>query len=169
MPEADQAAAGYWYIRGDGPAPTPVSLLDALRRYRGAERRIRRRTCTAMGMNETDVLAVRHLLAAQREGRVVTGKDLARHLEISSASTTVLVDRLVRSGHAQRSRHPIDRRAIVVSATPASDRDVRAALGPLHYAMLAIAQSLPPEELRSVQTFLERMLAVVDAADHDRR
>jgi DNA-binding MarR family transcriptional regulator len=164
MPEADQAAGGYWYALGDDTAPTPVSVLNALRRYRTAEQEMRRRTRTSMGMGETDLLAVRYLLGAQRTGRVVTAKDLAHHLEISSASTTVLIDRLVRSGHVQRDRHPTDRRAVVVVATPDSDREVRATFGRLHEAMLEIVGSLEGEELRAVHAFLERMRAVVDDA-----
>jgi DNA-binding MarR family transcriptional regulator len=164
MPEADQAAAGYWYTLSDGPAPTPVSVLDALRRYRTAEHEMRRRTRASMGMGETDLVAVRHLLGAQRAGRVVTAKDLARALEISSASTTVLIDRLVRSGHVRRDRHPTDRRAVVVVATADSDSEVRATFGCMHDAMLDIAASLAPEELRTVHAFLERMQAIVDAA-----
>jgi DNA-binding MarR family transcriptional regulator len=164
MPEADQAAGGYWYTLDEDAAPTPVSVLNALRRYRSAEQEMRRRTRSAMGMGETDLIAVRYLLGAQRVGRVVTAKDLAQHLEISSASTTVLIDRLVRSGHVTRDRHPSDRRAVVVHATVGSDREVRATFGRMHDAMLDIAASLDPDELRAVRAFLERMRAAVDEA-----
>jgi len=164
MPEADQAAGGYWYTLSDDPAPTPVAVLHALRRYRAAEQEMRRRTRASMGMGETDLVAVRYLLGAQRTDRVVTAKDLARHLEISSASTTVLIDRLVRSGHVQRDRHPTDRRAVVVRATPSSDGEVRATFGRMHEAMLEVVGALDDAELRTVHAFLERIRDVVDEA-----
>jgi DNA-binding MarR family transcriptional regulator len=164
MPEADQAAGGYWYSVSDEPAPTPVSVLNALRRYRAAEQEMRRRTRFAMGMGETDLVAVRYLLGAQRTDRVVTAKELAQHLEISSASTTVLIDRLERSGHVRRERHPTDRRAVIVTATSGSDREVRSTFGRMHDAMLDVVRGLDDEELRVVQTFLERMCDVVDEA-----
>jgi DNA-binding MarR family transcriptional regulator len=162
-PEADQAA-GFWYASLDAAGPSPVEVLDALRRYRAAEQAMRRRTRAWMGMGETDLVAVRYLLDAQRTEHVVTAKDLARHLEISSASTTVLVDRLIRSGHVVRSEHPTDRRAIVVTATPSAEREVRATLGRMHRGMMEAAEDLDPEERAVVLAFLERMRLVVDGA-----
>jgi DNA-binding MarR family transcriptional regulator len=160
--EAHQEARGFWYDRAVDAAPGPVDVLNALRRYRVAEQSLRRRTRTAMAMNETDLLAVRHLIEAGQTGRLVTAKDLAHHLEISSASTTVLIDRLVRRGHARRDPHPADRRAVVVIATPSAEREVRERLGRLHTEMLAVAAGLGPAEARTVWEFLSRVRAVVD-------
>jgi DNA-binding MarR family transcriptional regulator len=165
-PEADQAA-GFWYASMDASGPSPVEVLNALRRYRAAEQAMRRRTRAWMGMGETDLVAVRYLLDAQRGARLVTAKDLARHLEISSASTTVLVDRLVRSGHVERSEHPSDRRAVVVTATPSAEREVRATLGRMHRGMIEAVEDLDVEERAIVFAFLERMRLVVDAAGPD--
>jgi DNA-binding MarR family transcriptional regulator len=164
---AGQEGRGFWYPRdpesADPPrTPAPVEVLDALRLYRAAERAMSRRTRRSMGMGESDLLAVRYLLEAQQAGGTVTAKDLARRLGISSASTTVLVDRLVRSGHARREAHPTDRRAVVVIATPESARDVRAALGDVHREMLDVAETLGPEELRAVLAFLDAMRRVMD-------
>lgn len=164
MPEADQGAAGYWYASASTEGPTAVDVLNALRRYRVAEHAMRRRTRVAMGMGETDLLAVHHLLEAQHAGQVVTAKDLARHLDISSASTSVLLDRLVRSGHVMREGHPSDRRMVVVVATARADREVRATLGAMHSAMLEVARGLDPAELRAVHAFLGRIGEAVDGA-----
>jgi DNA-binding MarR family transcriptional regulator len=165
MPEADQAAGGYWYALSRRDAPSAVDVLNALRRYRAAEQMMRRRTRASMGMGETDLVAVSYLLEARRSARVVTAKDLAAHLEISSASTTVLIDRLVRSGHVERDRHPSDRRAVVVVATPSADREVRASLGSMHAEMLALAEDLSDEERATVGRFLDGMRAIVDRVD----
>ena len=51
--------SGYWY---PGHFPEPVDVLNLLRRYREAERRMRLRTRGSMGMGETDLIAVRLLL-----------------------------------------------------------------------------------------------------------
>jgi DNA-binding MarR family transcriptional regulator len=162
--DAGRGTPGFWYARTPStePPPAPVDVLDALRLYRAAEQAMGRRTRRSMGMGETDLLAVRTLLEAQQAGRTVTAKDLAQRLGISSASTTVLVDRLVRSGHARREPHPTDRRAVIVVATSESAREVRAKLGDVHREMLEVARGLDPEALLTVHAFLEAMRAVMD-------
>jgi DNA-binding MarR family transcriptional regulator len=154
-------STGYWYSNdriGRG-----VAVLNGLRDYRAAETAMRRRTRSAMRMGETDLLAIRFLLKAQGAGRIVSPKDLAAHLCISTASTTVLIDRLVRSGHVERRPHPTDRRALVIVPTIDSDDEVRATLGDLHRRMIDVAESLSPEEAAIVLGFLDRMRAAVDS------
>lgn len=163
MPQTPvDSASGYWYPDG---ADRGVEVLEALRRYRAAEAAMRRRTRDSMGMGETDLLAIRFLLHAQRTGRDVSPKDLAVRLGISSASTTVLVDRLVTSGHVERRPHPTDRRALVIVPTGLSDSEVRATLGAMHDRMMRVAESLQPEEAAVVIDFFERMRIVVDEVD----
>lgn len=158
-----QARAGYWY--GAENAASSTGVLEMLRRYREAEQSMRRRTRASMGMGETDMLAVRHLLLAQRQDRDLTAGDLAGLLQISTASTTALIDRLERSGHARRERHPQDRRSTRVVATVATDDDVRATLGAMHRNMLAVADALSPDEAEVVARFLAGMIGAVAAVD----
>ena len=153
--------SGYWY--GDeGASRAAVEVLEALRAYRAAETTMRRRTRDEMGMGETDLLALRHLLEAARAGRTVSPRDLSARLGISSASTTTLLDRLTRSGHVRREPHPTDRRALVVTATESADREVRATLAAVHERMLSAARSLTPEQAEVVVGFLHRMRDAVD-------
>ena len=154
-------ASAYWYP--EGHEATAVDVLDLLRRYRAAESDMRARTRTSMQMNETDMVALRHLLRAQREGRVVRQRGLSSMLEISSASVTALVDRLERSGHVARQPHPTDRRAVVVVATPETDREVRETMGELHRRMIAVVDGMTGEQLGAVAQFLAGM---VDAVEH---
>lgn len=157
----ERQSSGYWYASdrtGRG-----VAVLNALRDYRAAEAAMRRRTRSDMRMGETDLLAIRFLLKAQAVGRAVSPKDLSAHLSISSASTTVLIDRLVRSGHVERRPHPTDRRALVIAPTIDSDDEVRATLGDMHRRMIEVAESLSPDEAVTVLGFLDRMRAAVDS------
>jgi DNA-binding MarR family transcriptional regulator len=154
-------SSGYWY--SSDRTRRGVAVLNGLRDYRAAEAAMRRRTRSAMRMGETDLLAIRFLLKAQNEGRIVSPKDLAAHLSISTASTTVLLDRLARSGHVERRPHPTDRRALVIVPTIDSDGDVRATLGDMHRRMIEVAESLSPEEGAIVIAFLDRMRAAVDS------
>jgi DNA-binding MarR family transcriptional regulator len=149
----------------DATAQRGVAVVDALRRYRAAERAMRRRTRDSMGMGETDLLAVRHLLQTQRAGRDVSPKDLAAYLGISSASATILVDRLVKSGHVRREPHATDRRGVVIVPTVETDAEVRATLGVMHRRMMGVAEGLSAADARVVARFLEQMRIAVDAAD----
>ena len=158
---ADERSSGYWY--SDDRTRRGVAVLNALRDYRAAEAAMRRRTRSAMRMGETDLLAIRFLLKREGEGRTVSPKDLAAHLGISSASTTVLIDRLVRSGHVERRPHPTDRRALVIAPTIASDDEVRATLGDMHRRMIEVAEGLGADEAGTVLYFLERMRDAVDS------
>ncbi|GGI43725.1 DNA-binding MarR family transcriptional regulator [Agromyces flavus] len=156
-----ERSSGYWYAADR--TRRGVAVLNALRDYRAAEAAMRRRTRSAMRMGETDLLAIRFLLKSETEGRSVSPKDLSAHLGISSASTTVLIDRLVRSGHVERRPHPTDRRALVIAPTISSDDEVRATLGEMHRRMIDVAEGLAPEEAVTVLDFLERMRSAVDS------
>ena len=153
--------SGYWYPSED-EVWGGVDVLNALRRYRAAEVAMRRRTRSSMGMGETDLAALRFLLEAQARDRSVSPKQLAVHLGISSASTTTLVDRLVRSGHVERTRHASDGRAIILKATETSDSEVRSTMGEMHKRMIEVTGDLPPADAAVISAFLERMTSAID-------
>lgn len=159
-------SSGYWY-QPDATRIGSVDVLNLLRRYRAADQEMRRRTRDSMGMGETDLLALRYVLKAEREGGLLTPGMLARRLGISTASTTVLVDRLERSGHLTRRAHPTDRRSLVVVSTTDSDSEVRQTLGRMHRAMIDAADALDPDELRTVARFLTAMIDAVALAEQD--
>lgn len=150
------SGSGYWYGPDSGFDP-PAEILRALRNYRLAEVATRRSTRDSMGMGETDLLALRYLLRGQAAGEQVGPKDLSRFLGITTASTTSLIDRLVRSGHVRREPHPTDRRSLVIVPTAATDSEVRATLGEMHRRMMSVAEELSAAEARVVIDFLFRM------------
>ena len=156
---------GYWYEQDTEQRAGAVGVLNALRDYRASEEAMRRRTRTSMGMGETDLLALRYLLQAEAAGKAVGPKELGARLGVTSASTTTLVDRLVKSGHVRREPHPTDRRALILRPTKGSDDEVRHTLGLMHQRMMEVASSLSPDEASIVVDFLHRMRDAVDAID----
>lgn len=160
------SASGYWYLSSPDSAG-PVEVLNLLRGYLEAERRMRQRTRDSMRMGETDLLALRHLLRESRAGRSVRQRDLAAALEISPASASALVDRLIRDGYARRSPHPADRRSVIIETTARTDDEVRATLGRMHRSMLDAVESLSPDELAAVAKFLTALTRSVDEAAQD--
>lgn len=152
--DGDHRRDGYWYAGSGETTASSVELLNELRRYRESNVRMRTRVRDDMGMGEKDLLALRLLLAAQVEGRAVRQGELARQLQISAASASALVDRLVRDGYAERAPHPEDRRSIAVVPTPHADREVRETLRSMHARMMAVAEALTPQERAVVTRFL---------------
>jgi DNA-binding MarR family transcriptional regulator len=94
-----------------------MDMLRAVRAFGDAHDRMSTGMKHGMHMNITDLAALRLLIMRADQARAVTPADIARHLRISTASTTKLVDRLVASGHVTRLPHPVDRRARVVALT----------------------------------------------------
>jgi DNA-binding MarR family transcriptional regulator len=157
--------AKYWYADDAVTTERSVDVLNALRRYRSSEANMRRRTRESMGMGETDLLALRFLLDAQRRGDQVSPKDLTAYLGISSASTTILIDRLAKTGHVERQPHPSDRRGLVIVPTAQTEREVRNTLGRMHAGMIAIAESLDPGTAAAIVEFLDDINDVIDEVE----
>ena len=146
-------------------APHAADVIANLLDYRLAEEAMGQRTRDSMHMGTTDLQAIRFLLKAQSEDRIVSGRNLADHLGMTSASVTALLDRLTKSGHVQRTPHPTDRRSNMVTATPGSDDEVRQTLGAMHGRMIDTARGLSPDDAALIHRFLTSMAAAVDSVD----
>ncbi len=143
-------ASGYWYDKGTS-VPGAVDLLNLMRRFREAERKMRAQTRNSMGMNETDMSALRFLLAEHRKGVI--------------ASISVLIDRLCRDGYAERIVHPSDRRSVGIIPTQYSDTEVRGTLHEMHERMMDAVNMLSERERIAAAKFLEAMIRSVEIAD----
>jgi len=138
------------------------SALMAMRTFSDAIDRMHGGMKDEMDMNATDVAALRMLIMREQRGEAVSPHDVARHLRISTASTTKLLDRLSESGHVERHRHPHDRRALIVEITDRTRADFRRHFGRRLGEMRAVATEFDDDELEAISRFLERMSAVLD-------
>ncbi len=144
-----------------------VRLLVGIRTWREAEQEISFRSRHQMKLNETDMKALRFLVAAKNEGTLVTPGLLAEHLRISTASTTKLLDRLEHAGHIERAPHPTDRRALVITITQQTHERVRDGVGRMHAHRFTVAAALTTAERDTVIRFLEQLSQTDDAAPGD--
>jgi DNA-binding MarR family transcriptional regulator len=167
MPHSEQEAETHYWYSDDAERERSVAVLEAMRTYRAAESAMRRRTQISMGMGENDLLALRYVITAHQDGRSIGPKELTAYLGISSASTTVLLDRLERSGQMRREHSPFDRRALILVPTATTDDEVRAALGEVPERMVEVASHLTPEQAQVVIEFLQGMRSAVDGIDAD--
>ena len=172
MPAADEPAAkpssgsaGYWYPESGSTGSDRVSavaVLRAVRRFRAADVAMRVRARANMDMNDTDMVALRHLIAAEERSESMGPKDLSVLLGISSAATAKLLTRLEAAGRMRREPHPTDRRAQVLHATRRAQDEIKRVLGSAHQRMLAAAEKLSGAEQLAVVRFLDELSGAMD-------
>jgi len=136
-------------------------LLQAVRELVRADRSMRRSLSRRMAIGETDLRAVRLVMAAARVDQPMTPHDLAEQLGITTASTTTMLDRLCAAGHLERAPHPTDARSKVVSATDHSYAEVRRHLSETHDRMRAVAAAVPAPARPAVMAFLGALTEVM--------
>ena len=141
----------------DAEVTQVVRVLAAMRRWREAEEQMSLHSRNHMKLNETDMKALRFLVAAKNEGRTVTPGALSEHLHISSASTTKLLDRLTAAGHIERAPHPSDRRAVVVTIMQSTHEQVRDTVGVRQARRFRVAAALSPQEREVVIRFVNAL------------
>ncbi|WP_166793184.1 MarR family winged helix-turn-helix transcriptional regulator [Cryobacterium lactosi] len=139
-----------------------VDVLRAVRRFRAADVAMRIKARSDMEMNDSDLVALRHLIAAEERSESIGPKDLSVFLGISSAATAKLLSRLEAAGRLHREPHPSDRRAQVLHATRRAHDEIRRALGAAHQRMLAAAERLTAPEQRAVVSFLDELSGAMD-------
>ncbi|WP_413602805.1 MarR family winged helix-turn-helix transcriptional regulator [Curtobacterium sp. Curtsp57] len=165
--EVTTRATGFWY--DDGSRIDAVDVLNALRRYRTAESASQRRARESLGIGENAMAALRVLVDADAAGRTVNAKQLAERLGITAASTSALVDRLVRTGHVERHPDPTDRRGVILSASGPAMRRALLVIDDLESGPLRVADRLSAEDAAVIVGFLDEMTAMVDAVDSGSR
>lgn len=129
-------------------------LMAAMGRLRTVERRIFEAGQRYMRLNETDMRAIHYLMACGNQGIEATPGMLAAHLDITTASTTKLLDRLEKGGHVVRSRHSLDRRALALTVTPQTRSAAVNTMGRHHAARIKAAAALSDAECETVIGFL---------------
>lgn len=138
-----------------------VAVLEAMGRWRDAERELSEAAARYMHLGDTDMRALRFLLATERHGDIPTPGAIAAHLRISAAATTKLLDRLAAQGHITRTPHPDDRRSTAVRVADETRRSARASVGRSHARRFDAVAALTSDERRAVLRFFD---ALIDSA-----
>jgi DNA-binding MarR family transcriptional regulator len=143
------------------PAPSPATALsDALHDFFRAARRARGRAArrpSADGLS----LAQYHLLEPLADGPL-TNRQVAELAGVSSPTATRMVDLLVRRRLVTRLEDPVDRRAVLISLTPAGREALAAKLREYDERRRQIAAALEPDEQRVAADLLRRLADVIE-------
>jgi DNA-binding MarR family transcriptional regulator len=131
-----------------------VALREAIERGGRLRHVIARRA----GLSESDLVAMEHLM------REPLGPgELARILDVTTAASTGLVDRLVQRGHVERRAHELDRRRTQVEVTPSGREDVLAHLLPMFRELDRLDRSFSAADREVVERYLR---GVIEAFGH---
>lgn len=123
-----------------------VEATDSLRELILAAEYYRQVASSGLALGISDSQAVSYLYARGEMGQSALGELLG----YNTGTMTVLVDRLERSGMAERIPHPTDRRRLIVQLTPSGRRTVKRMSRSLGHAFGRIR----PDQLRGVTTAL---------------
>lgn len=161
--------------------PDPVEQRDrarvtapetswALRDLTRAAAEVDHALASRMRLRAMDYAALGHVT---NEPGTLGPVELSARLGISSGSATELVDRLERSGHVERRRHPDDRRRLTLHPTDRAISGVLGELAPLFSALDALAGELDPDGQAVVAGYLraaaQRMRAFAATTEEPRR
>ncbi len=130
-------------------SPTTFALRALLRSYTDLQRHVADEL--RLGLN--DVAALEHLVRRTDLGPA----DLASLLGISTASATVLVDRLESAGHVERRQHPRDRRRKQLVVTQHAQDAMFRALQPVFDMHTEIDRHYTDEEQATIESYLARV------------
>jgi DNA-binding MarR family transcriptional regulator len=139
-----------------------VRVLAGLRSWREAEQRLSEASRRYMKLGETDMRALRFVIAVQHRGEIATPGAIAAHLGISSASTTKVLDRLTKGGHVRRLPHRSDRRSLAIEVTEETRQIAQRTVGRSHARRFEAAARLSPREREIVTRFLNDLAGTGD-------
>lgn len=150
------------------PAPGPATdyserfvqtdSLQALREVVDAGGKVRRVVARRAGLGESELVALQHLILGARGPA-----EVARLLEVSTAASTGIVDRLVAHGHVERRPHPDDRRRTDVHVTDSGREEVLGLLMPMFVELARLDAEFTEDERAVVARYLRRTLEAFDA------
>lgn len=138
-------------------------VLESLRAFQLAQIAAFRRASEALGVSETDLSAMRALLARHELG--VSMKDLASEIGVSPAVLTGVVDRLVDKAWVSRRASSEDRRSFVVTPIVPDDADVVRLLAAIDDPIRRLAESMPAGSAAVVERLAADMEAQLRAFD----
>ena len=158
----------------DSQAGDPAALSDEadqiLRALRGIVRSITinsKRLFRETGMTLPQILCLRAIDAASQRERFVTAAEVARHVQLSPATVTGIIDRLERSQLLTRERDTADRRKIYLRITAKGQEWLNSLPPSLQDRAVERLNSLHPERRRGILGALREVLEIMEASNLD--
>jgi DNA-binding MarR family transcriptional regulator len=148
-----------WELPPDWAGTELSSTLQAVLK---AAERARVGIARRMELSHNEVDAMEHVMEEP-----MGPAQLSRRLGITTASSTVLVDRLEGAGHVTRQADPHDRRRKVVAPTEQGAAAVFAEIGPLVSGIAAAEEGMTAAQKKIVADYLERVATALERTAED--
>lgn len=132
-----------------------------LQRFSAASEDLSRAFGARHGMHHTASRAIVELMDAAAAGTPMTAGGLGTALDLTPASVTALVDRMVAAGHVRREPDPTDRRRVLLAVEPAAVALGEQYFRPLAEALTAMMTHYSDDDLELVGRFLRDATEVV--------
>lgn len=139
------------------------SSLVALRRILRTTETTARALARATGLTPPQLM----VLSTLNEVEEATPTRLARSVGVSQATATALIEKLSQRGLVSRQRGESDRRQVWVALTEEGERTWEDAPDPLQVRFAERLDALPDWEQAMIVAALERVAALMDAAEED--
>lgn len=134
----------------DRRTDTNKQIADAIRLDHLAVEAVDDAACEYMGINRTDL---RCLDILGRAGSMTAGR-LAEESKLTNAAVTVVLDRMERAGYMRRVRDTVDRRRVMVEATPKAHERAWTLYGKIAEKLYEQLERYSDEELELLRDFL---------------
>jgi DNA-binding MarR family transcriptional regulator len=141
------------------------ATMEAVEDVVVAALKVRRAVARRAGLSDLELQALEHLMGTPRSSPT----ELAHLLEVSTAASTGVVDRLEGRGHVQRSPHPSDRRRTELQVTPSGRQEMVELLRPMLAELLRLDAELDPAERVTIEKYLRGVIvAFAKVSDPER-
>lgn len=130
-----------------------IALIHVVRRVEEAQERAARR----QGMHPTDFRCLGYL---HLKGEPLSPGDIIGHLGLTSGAGTALLDRLENAGYVTRTRHPEDRRSVLIVLDEKAAAEPLALHEHIRAEYQAGAAGFSDDELEAIARFLNRIEAL---------
>lgn len=136
-----------------------TATLETLRSLLEAAARIRHEVSRRAGLSDVELATLERLSHGP-----IGPAELARHLDVTSAAATGIVDRLSRRGHLERVPDADDRRRTQLHITTSATGEVQRHLRPMFEGLARLDASFSDQERAVVERYLRGALEAVEAA-----
>jgi len=158
------------------PAPTELEVLAAegnatpagerlvgqIRAVRDADVQLARRLQKLLSLGGSDFAALQYVRQENEAGRPVRASQLASVTGVTSAASTMLVNRLVRDGHLTREPDPADKRVQRLVISAATRKALDDATAKTREELDNVLGSLSDRETRRATRLLQSVVAALD-------
>jgi len=145
-------------VRAAPEPPHNIDIADQVRELTLRQHRMEKRLSTLLGTDVAGFDVMSHLISTGP----TTPTELARHLGISTAATTLVLHRLEAAGHISRERHATDGRRLLIRPLETSVERVSRQIAPFISAVEQVASTLDAEQRRTITDFLDQVIACYD-------